>query len=104
MLKVSRSLSPKIVNKLFQFTEQIPFELRQRPQFQILWVHSDFSGTKSLKFLGPKIMVPNEMKKLQSLGKFRNAMKQWKPTSCSWKLCKIYSYGWVSLIKKYFKK
>ena len=27
MLKVCRSLSPKIVNELFQFTEQIPFEL-----------------------------------------------------------------------------
>ena len=64
MFKVSRDLCPEIVNELFQFTEQILYELRQRPQFQIPWVHSVFSGTESLKFLGPKIwtLVPNEMK------------------------------------------
>ena len=30
MFKVSRVLSPEIVNELFQLTEQIPYELRQR--------------------------------------------------------------------------
>ena len=69
MFKVSRDLSPEIVNELFRSREQIPYELRQRPQFQIPWVHSVFSDTKSLKFLGPKIwtLVPNEMKQLESL-------------------------------------
>ena len=90
MFKVSSSLNPEIFNELFQFREQIPYELRQRSQFQIPWVHSVFSGTESLKFLGPKVwaLVPNEMK--QSLGKFRNAIKQWKPTSCPCRLCKRY--------------
>ena len=64
MFKVSISLSPEIVNELFQFRDQIPYELRQRPKFQIPWVHSVFSGTESLKFLGLNIwaLVPNEMK------------------------------------------
>ena len=35
MFKVSRDLSPEIVNELFQFREQIPFELTQNFQFQI---------------------------------------------------------------------
>ena len=48
IFNVSRGLSPEIVNKLFQFREQIPYELRQRPQFQIPRVHSVFSGTESL--------------------------------------------------------
>ena len=30
MFKVSKVLSPEIVNELFQLTEQIPYELRQR--------------------------------------------------------------------------
>ena len=79
MFKVSRGLSPEIVNELFQFREQILYELRQRPQFQIHWVHSVFSGTESLTFLGPQIwaLVANEMKQLESLGKFRNAINQW---------------------------
>ena len=76
MFKVSRGLSPEIVNELFQFREQIPYELRQRPKCQIRWVYSVFSGTESLKFSGLKVwaLVPNEIK--QSLGKFRNAIKQ----------------------------
>ena len=57
IFKVSRGLSPEIVNQLV------------------------FSGTENL---GPKIwvLVSNEMKQLESLGKFRHAIKQWKPTSC----------------------
>ena len=64
MFKVSRCLSPEIVNKLFHFREQITYELRQRSQFQISFVHSVFSVTDSLKFLGPKIwaLVSNEIK------------------------------------------
>ena len=55
MFKVSRGLSPEIANELFQFREQILYELRQRSQFQIPWVQSVFSGTESIKFLGPKV-------------------------------------------------
>ena len=64
MFKVSRSLSSEVANKLFQFKEKIPHELRKRPQFQIHWAHSVFSGKESLKFLGVKIwaLVSNELK------------------------------------------
>ena len=80
------------VSQLFQFREQIPYELRQRSQFQIPWVHSVFNGTEILKFLGPKVwaLVPDEMEQSESLGKFRNAIKQRKPTSCPCRLGKIY--------------
>ena len=70
MFKVSRGLSPEIVNGLFQF----------------------LVVQKALNFLGPKIwtLVPNEMKQLEGLGKFRNAIKQWKLTSCPCRLYKRY--------------
>ena len=35
MFKFSRDLSPEIVNELFGFREQTPYELRQKTQFQI---------------------------------------------------------------------
>ena len=62
MFKVSKHLSPEMANELFKFTEQIPYELRQ--SYQFLFIHLDFSGTDSFKFLGLKIsaLVPNEMK------------------------------------------
>ena len=64
MFKVSRGLSPEIINELFQFREQISYESRQKSQYQFPFVHSVFSGTDSFKFLGLKIWVLmlNEMK------------------------------------------
>ena len=43
---------------------------------EILLVHTVFSGTKNLKFLGPKVfaLVTNEKKQLESLRKFRNTI------------------------------
>ena len=92
MFKVSRGLISEVVHGLFQFREQIHYELRQRPQFQIPWFHSVFSGTESRNLFGSKIwaIVPSKMKHLESLGKFRNAIKQWKPTRCACRLCKTY--------------
>ena len=55
MFKASGDFSPEIGSELFQFREQIPYELRQRLQFQIPWIHSVFSGKERLKFLGPKM-------------------------------------------------
>ena len=54
MFKVSRALSPEIVNDLLQLIDQIHYKLGQSSQFQILLFHSVFSGTESLKFPGPK--------------------------------------------------
>ena len=55
MFRFSRCLSPEIVNELFQFRGEIPYELRQRSKFQIPLVHSSFSSAESLKFLRPMI-------------------------------------------------
>ena len=55
MFKVSEGLNPEIANELFQFRDQIPYELRQRFHFQIPLVYSVCIGTESFKFLGSKI-------------------------------------------------
>ena len=102
--KVSKGLSPEIVKELIQFGEQMPIELRKKSQFETPWIHSVFSDTESFKFLGPKIwtLVPNKMKQLESLGKFRNAIKQWKPTPYPCRLCKKISIGLGFFNKKLF--
>ena len=90
MLKVSRGISPENINEIVHFREEINYELRQRSQFNISSVHSVFSGTESLIFLGPKIwaLIRNEMKQLESLWKLRKEIKQWKPKSCLCRFCK----------------
>ena len=76
----------------FNSESKIPYESRQRSQFQIPWVHSVSVVHKALFFFGSKVwaLVPDGIKQLETLGKFRNAIKQWKPKSCLCRLCKRY--------------
>ena len=94
MFKVSKGFCPEIVKGLFQFRNEIPYNLRQRSQYHITPVRTVFSGTESIKSPGPKIweLVPDEMKELGSLWKIKRAIKLWKPTSCPCRLCKQYFY------------
>ena len=46
MFKVSKGLCLKIVKGLFQFRNEIPYNLRQRSQFHIPPVLTVFSGTE----------------------------------------------------------
>ena len=90
MFKVSKGLCPETVKGLFQFRNEIPYNLRKRPQFHISVVRTVFSGIEGIKFFGPKMLklIPDEMKELESLWKFKRAIKLWKPTSCPCKICK----------------
>ena len=105
IFKVSRGLSPEVVNKLFQFREQIPYELRQRCQFQILWVHSVFSGTESLKSLGQKVwaLLPDEtVGESREIQKCNKTMETYILSLRT--MQEIYSQDWVSLKKKCFQE
>ena len=84
MFKVSKDLCPKIEKGLFQFRNEIPYNLRQRSQIHIPPAQTVSGGTESITFLGPKIweLIPDEMKKLESLWEFKRTIKLWKPTSC----------------------
>ena len=94
MFKVSKGLCPEIVTGLFQFRNEIHYNLRQGSQFHIPPERTVFSGTESIKFLGPKIweLIPDEMKELGNLWEFKRAIKLWKPTSCPYRLRKQYFY------------
>ena len=99
MFKVSEGLCPEIVKGLFQFRYDKPCNLRQRSQFHIPPVRTVFSGTESIKYLGPKIweLIPDEMKELESLWEFKRAIKLWKPITSPCRLGKQYYY-WVGFL------
>ena len=90
IFKVSKGLCPEIVKGMFQFRNEIPYNLRQRSQFYIATVRTVFRVTESIKFLDPKIweLITDEMKELESLWEFKRAIKLWKPTSFPCRLCK----------------
>ena len=60
---------PQIVNEIFRIRDEGSYEPRQRTCFYIPSVTTFFSGTGSIRFLGPKIweLIPNGIKCLENL-------------------------------------
>ena len=87
--KFLRVKTLKIVNEIFRIRNETSYELRQRLSFHTPSVNTVFSGTESIRFLGPKIweLVPNNIKYPQNLGDFKTTIKKWKPISCP---CRVY--------------
>ena len=58
-----KGINRQIVKKILQFRGNMAYQLRKPTDFQIQFVHSLFSGTESIKFLGPKIWesLPREI-------------------------------------------
>ena len=61
-----------------QFKDAMPYQLRNQTDFQIPSTESVFNGTKSIKFLEPKIwkLFPLKIKQLENLTEFKKALKQ----------------------------
>ena len=95
LLKVLNGENPQIVNEIFRIKDETSYELRQGSCFHIPSVNTVFSGTESIRFLGPKIweLIPNDIKYLENLRDFKTVIKKWKPTSCPCRICKTYLHG-----------
>ena len=80
--KVFKGVNPKFVKEIFQFRDAVPYQFRTQTDFQIPSVHSAFSGTESINFLGPKIweILPHEIKQLEQA---RN-QKYFRAVEVSW--------------------
>ena len=61
-------------------------------EFTVPNVKSVFHGTESVSYIAPKIwdMVPSNIKDLNNLSAFKQAIKKWKPENCPCRLCKTY--------------
>ena len=92
MFKVANGMAPDIVSEIFQQKNKHPYLLRQNPIFYAPRIKSVYNGTESVSFLGPKIwqLVPVEMKKIESLEKFKKKIRKWVPKNCPCRLCKTY--------------
>ena len=92
MYKVHRGISSEILNDLFPLRQDDQCNLKNKSQFSIPNVKSVNHGFVSLRYLGPKIWesILSQLKGIDSLKNFKNAIKKWKPESCSCRLCKIY--------------
>ena len=70
----------------------VPFKFRNMNPFQSNNVSSVFNGTETISFRGPKtwMLVPEEIKRSESLIEFKAKIKNWEPKGCTYRLCRIY--------------
>ena len=91
LYKIKSNMAPEILNEIFQ-NRTSSYKLRTNSSFAVRPVHSVYHGTESLSFLGPTIweLVPEDAKQSESLEIFKKKIKQWVPSRCPCRLCRIY--------------
>ena len=76
--------------------------LRSQTDYQMPKINTVAFGENSLRYLAPKIwnMLPKNIKHLETLNEFKNAIKMWVPPECLCRLCKqyIHGLGFVSVV------
>ena len=90
--KVKNSISPMLINEIFQFFENPVYELRSVVHLPSRNSHTVFFGTESIINLGANLwnMVPENIKTSELLSVFKSKIKYWTPNHCSCRLCKTY--------------
>ena len=90
--KVKNNISPEIMRDIFHFQENENFNLRSGTHLASRNMRTTLLGKVTVSNIGAKIwpLLPEELKNASSLQVFLKKLKEWKPTSCPCRLCKIY--------------
>ena len=91
-IKIVNGFSPDIMKDVFPFNANSFYNTRNKRTFHSRHVRT--VGSETLSHLEPKIweLVPDEIKKLESVAFFKNAIKKWKPANCPCRLCRTYIF------------
>jgi hypothetical protein len=86
MYKVKHSLCPKPFADLFQKKE------RGKGDFVIPRIKTVNRGEETVRYRGPITwdLVPEDIRKAESLAIFKDKITNWKPLGCTCRLCKVY--------------
>ena len=65
----------------FPLSTSSNFDIRSRCTFTTRSVKTVYYGTESVSYLAPKVweLIPNNIRSLENLPKFKKAIKNWKP-------------------------
>ena len=94
MFRVYTESATDILNEAFPLKPTSNYNLRNQQEFTIRPMKTVHYGLNSLAYLGPKIreLLPNHLKRLESVEAFKSKIKSWKPENCSCRICKPYIY------------
>ena len=79
---------------VFPLNENLCYNTRNKRTLNSRNIRTVHFGSETLSHLAPKIweLVPEEIKKLESVASFKNAIKEWKPANCPCRLCRTYIF------------
>ena len=90
--KTVNGLAPRIMNSIFE-------KKRNKNNFKSRRINSIRYGIDSLTYLGPKIwnIVPEDIKKSESINVFKIKIKKWIPGDCPCRVCRpsIQNLGYI---------
>ena len=92
MYKIYHDISQTIMNEIFTLRHQNQYNLRNWTYFDAAKVRPVNLGSESVRYLSSKIweIIPAYTKELDTIDKFKIAIKNWKPESCPCRLCRVY--------------
>ena len=81
LFKVFNGICPDIMKDVFPLSTSSIYDIRSRCIFTTRSVKTVYYGTEHLSCLAPKVweLIPNNIKSLENLPKFKKAIKNWKP-------------------------
>ena len=79
------------MNDVIQIRNNTHRNMRYTPTFLTEPIHV-FNGSESALYLGPKIweQIPNDVKMINSLVRFKKENRKWKPVNCPCRNCKVF--------------
>ena len=100
MFKAKQKLGPTLLNEIFKDANYEGPTLRRNKDFLRPNLKTHKYGEKSLENIGNVMwnLLPNEIKEITDLDKFKSTIKKWKPKKCPCYLCKDFLTG-VGLIE-----
>ena len=100
--KTYRNIGPVLLNDIFERTNYVGPNLRNKSDFVVPSISSVHFGENSLKYFGAKIwtLIPLEIREVDTLAQFKTLILQWVPQQCPCSLCKTYvnGLGFVNII------
>ena len=92
LYKIFNDICSDIMKDVFPLSTSSNYDIRCRHTFTTRSVKTVYCGFESLSDLAPKVweLIPNNIKSLENLPKFKKAIKNWKPDVCPCRLCRLY--------------
>ena len=99
MYKIVNDIGPKIMKDLVEFKPVLRRDENDKvigDMFVKAKVKTEFMGKGSFRYFGPVVwdqMLPNDLKSIETLDKFKTEVKKWIPHNCKCRLCDEYIRG-----------